>query len=190
MRYFSLVLASLSMAVVILSCGRSSVTTQGSKLQASDNSTYLVESGERAKTYVYELIQKNELVVVDARDPRLYPNGGPFQPPVPADKAIVAQYPNGRFRVIAYIIDQPGYFEIKAAPTGNFVVSIGYGVEALLYTSRFDGLYASVSRNTSGYGWNYLYYIRFRGNAVSPAGFDVAVGNFLTNSIRFVANLR
>ncbi len=157
---------------------------------ASDafNSQFLLTAGENAKKFLYEQLDQRGLTIFDARDPRLYPNGGPIQPPTPADKAVLSIFPNGTWRIRALIIDRPGYFEAKEFPTGNLIISIEYDVERVAYSSRFDGLFASVVRNTSGYGWNYIYYLRGLGNAVSPAAFDQAVANFLSNGAQFISS--
>jgi hypothetical protein len=182
------VISLISLMIFSTSCGRSTKPSSSSALSSDAfNSQFLVTAGENAKKFIYEQLDQHGLTIFDARDPRLYPNGGPLQPPTPADKAILSVFPDGTWRIRALVIDRPGYFEAKEFPTGNFIISIAYDVEGVAYNSRFDGLYASVNRNTSGYGWNYLYYLRGLGNQVSPAAFDQAVANFLANSVLFIS---
>jgi hypothetical protein len=162
-----------------------------------ENSQYLVEAGERAKAYFYKLIQERsdfakknnlgiEFVVMDARDPRLYARGAPIQPPTPAEKALVKVARNGQFMILALFQDQPGFLKVKEFQDGNLVAEIVFGVEKITYSSRFDGLFASVTRFTEGQGWRYVYYARGQGNDVNPAQFDTRVAAFLQNTVMYI----
>lgn len=164
------------------------------------SSTSLIDSGDNAKRYFYQLIDKRnefarinkfkvKFVVMDARDPRLYPVGAVIQPPSPAEKAIVKVADDGRFQVLALIQEQPGFFKIKEFPNGNKVSEVSYGAEKISYSSRFDGLFASVTRVTSGQGWMFVYYLRGWGNDVNPQQFDDSARVFLENTMLFVTPL-
>ena len=161
------------------------------------NSTYLSETGERAKAFFYSQIERRNLyaqevragvrfVVMDARDPRLYFPGAAIQPPTPAEKVIVKVSESGAFIIMAFILDRPGNLTLKESPTGNLVIQVNYAVNRIEYRSRFDGLFASAHRVTSGYGWNYVYYLRGLGNNVTPGYFENAVGGFLTNAAVYI----
>ena len=185
-------------------CGASSSKSEGTLLsaQSSDprfDSTWLIQQGERSKSFwMQEFTRRSaaaqqstgfRFVIMDARDPRLYPPGAPIQPPTPADKAIVKFAPNGAWVITALFIDRPGYFLLKEFPTGNRVIEIQWGEERLAWESRWHGLFASVSRFTSGNGWEYLWYLRGRGNQVWPAEVESAVAEFLSRSVIHVTPL-
>lgn len=165
---------------------------------APGSSTYLSDAGETAKKYVYSLIEKRneavkvsggtfKFVIMDARDPRLYAPGSAIQPPSPADKALVKVANDGRYMILALIVDRPGLFVAKEFPTGNKIFDIEYPVQKVAYSSRFDGLFGSVTRNTSGNGWTYVYYLRGYDNfSVTPAMFDAAIATFLQNGVLYM----
>ena len=191
------------MALTNTSCkstGAAKQETSAAKNASLENSRYLTEAGDNAKSYFYELIEKRnafakankfqvKFVIMDARDPRLYPPGAAIQPPSPAEKAIVKVANDGRFQVLALIQDQPGYLNIKEFPNGNKVTEVAYGAEKISYSSRFDGLFASATRATSGRGWMYIYYLRGWGNNVNPQQFDNAARVFLENTMLYVTPL-
>ena len=161
------------------------------------NSDYLADAGDNAKVYFYNLIKERnstlrtagaafKFEVMDARDPRLYAPGSAIQPPTPAEKAIVKVADNGQFVILALLIDRPGILMAKEFPTGNKIITIEYGVERIAYSSRFDGLYGSVIRNTSGNGWYYIYYLLGLGNNVNAAMFDSAIARFLQTAVVYM----
>ncbi len=168
-------------------------------LAESDNSNYLVEAAGRAKAYIDHLIQERnkfardngldaQFQIVDARDRRLYPPGAAVQPNTPAEKALIKHDSAGRFIVLAWIQDRPGFYRFKEA-NGNRIIDIKYSVESIEYGSRFDGKYASVNRNTAGNGWRYIYYVKGSGNQITPHAFDIAVANFLQNAVLYMTPL-
>ena len=188
----------LLIASVTSSCGSREQSV--SQAASSTDSLFLVRAGDNAKRFFYQKIEEQNQAatsrglgfrfdLIDARDPRLYGPGQPIQPPTPADLVLIKTWSNGAWRALAFVIDRPGYLLVKESPTGNFVIDIGYGAERIAYTSRFDGLFASVGRNTSGMGWNYVYYLRGQGNWVNPMQFDAAVATFLSNSVAYICNL-
>jgi hypothetical protein len=177
-----------------LTLGWSKISNAQDSQDPRFNSTYLIEAGDRAKAYWYKAVfTRNqslptglEYIVTDARDPRLYPPGAPIQPPTPADNALVKVASNGNFLITALIIDRPGVLEIKEFPTGNRVIDIYYDVRKLTYSSRFDGLFASITRFTAGYGWDYQLYLRGYGNQINSVFFDNSVASFLQRSAAYV----
>jgi len=205
---------ALGLAILTSACGSatpdrasqtaSSVTAQNGaaateRLDWQFDSNWLVRAGENAKAFWYSALTERstattsssgvQFAIYDARDPRLYPPGAPLQPPTPADKAVVKIFPNGNFVITALIIDRPGYLALKEFPNGNRIIDISFDVERLAYGSRFDGLFASASRFTSGAGWNYLLYLRGFGNQISSVQFDAAVMDFLRRSVLYVTPL-
>lgn len=182
------------LALVFSSCKAARSSGDSSEVKASQinnqPSTYLSEAGDRAKAFFYEQIDERNKVlksqnsrfsfsVMDARDPKLYAPGRPPQPLTPADKVIVKIADNGNFLVTAYLLDGPGYLKVKDVPTGNFLMEFAYAVDKIEYRSRFDGLFASVTRNFRPEGFIFIYYVKGYGNNITPARFDEEVGAFL-----------
>lgn len=192
--------AVLSIAAATAGCkstGRA--TGMDASLNESANSEYLVEAAGRAKKYIDSLIQERnqfaslngfnvQFMIVDARDPRLYPAGAPIQPNTPAEKALIKYNATGQFIILAWIQDQPGIYRFKEI-NGNRIIDIQYAVEKIAYGSRWDGNFASVTRNTSGNGWFYIYYVKRFGNNVNPEQFDNAVATFLQNAVMYMTPL-
>jgi hypothetical protein len=182
------------------STGSSNKNASAVKNVVLENSMYLIEAGDNAKDYFYKLIDKRnafakankfqvKFVIMDARDPRLYPPGAAIQPPSPAERAIVKIADDGRFQVLALIQDQPGFLKIKEFPSGNKISEVVYAAEKISYSSRFDGLFASATRATAGQGWMFIYYLRGWGNNVNPQQFDGAAKVFLENTMLYVTPL-
>lgn len=158
------------------------------------DSHYLVKEGQRSVATFFDLIKhrndqlkyagaKFELVIVDARDPRLYSGMYPIQPPTPATHAVlrVNRYTSA-WVLSAWLLLGPDYLQLKYR-NGGFAFGIAYGINRIAFRTGLAGLVASVSRNTSGAGWNYLYYVRGRGNLVSPQMYSVTVMSLLRNVV-------
>ena len=189
------ILTSLAAAqVVITACGQHTSQLSTTK-DSSTDSLFLFKAGDNARSFFFEKLSERyqlaaqngvQYETLDARDPRLYPPGQPWQPPTTADQVIAIKMANGGYNITALVLNRPGYLSLMEFPTGNMIIEVKYSVEYIGYSSRFVGLYGSVSRYTSGYGWNYLYYLRGYGNAVNPAYFDQAIAEFLTQASEYV----
>ena len=190
------------MFALLLSVSMASCKTEPAPSQLVDtnprfDTDYLLQAGSNAVKAWYKLFEEASqqlrengagysYILLDARDPSLYPPGAPLQPPSPATQVIVKISADGQNKLpVALILENTGYFELKGMDGGH-MFTIQFAREKLEYKDKLAGKLGSVGRNSSGNGFNYVYYIRGRGNSVTPQQFDLAVLGWLKNSLRYI----
>ncbi len=171
----------------------SAAIAQADRSTSFQYSEQLSQAGEKAKRYIAKEFKRiNEVakqqgsniqyIVVDAQDPRLYPNGAPYQPNSPADRVVVKVADNGDWVPTALIQNQPGYYAYKNL-NGQKIYWFGYNNRRIEYRTATQGLVASVIRNRSVYGFTYINYLRGYGNRVSSAMLDQAILDYLDDLV-------
>ena len=158
----------------------------------------LTQAGDNAKDYLANEFKRiNDLalaqgydvqyIVVDAQDPRLYPNGAPFQPPSPAERVVVKVASNGDWVPTALIQNSPGFYAYKKL-NGQRLFWFKYNNSRIQYRTATEGLVASVVRNRSVNGFNYINYLKGYGNNVSDYELDIAIQDYLDRLVHFAVS--
>ena len=171
------------------------VATQATAQASFNSSEGLSRAGNNAKNYIAKEFKRMnaearqqgidiQYKIVDAQDPRLYPNGAPFQPSSPAERVVVKVYGNGDWVPTALIQNSPGYYAYKNL-NGQRLFWFGFNNKRIEYNTSRAGLVASVIRNRSVNGFHYINYLRGFGNNVSANKFDQAIQNYLDDLVYF-----